>query len=126
MALEIWDWDTFKRKAQEDELLNGEKYRYQFDIAKAWLKSGGRVTMHRWAMRRDFETHLIQKGKNIILVECDGERQVWCTLDQLRNDDFMLIPNNHVIGEFNEYPAFMYQADKYEQPIRRNKVVVKH
>ena len=82
--------------------------------------------MHRWAMRRDFETHLIQKGKNIILVECDGERQVWCTLDQLRNDDFMLIPNNHVIGEFNEYPAFMYQADKYEQPIRRNKVVVKH
>ena len=126
MALGIWDWDTFKRKAQEDELLNGEKYRYQFDIAKAWLKSGGRVTMHRWAMRRDFETHLIQKGKNIILVECDGERQVWCTLDQLRNDDFMLIPNNHVIGEFNEYPAFMYQADKYEQPIRRNKVVVKH
>lgn len=126
MALEIWDWDTFKRKAQEDELLNGEKYRYQFDIAKAWLKSGGRVTMHRWAMRRDFETHLIQKGKNIILVECDGERQVWCTVDQLRNDDFMLIPNNHVIGEFNEYPTFMYQADKYEQPIRRNKVVVKH
>lgn len=126
MALEIWDWDTFKRKAQEDELLNGEKYRYQFDIAKAWLKSGGRVTMHRWAMRRDFETHLIQKGKNIILVECDGERQHWCTLDQLRNDDFMLIPNNHVIGEFNEYPAFMYQADKYEQPIRRNKVVVQH
>ena len=126
MALEIWDWDTFKRKAQEDELLNGEKYRYQFDIAKAWLKSGGRVTMHRWAMRRDFETHLIQKGKNIILVECDGERQHWCTLDQLRNDDFMLIPNNHVIGESNEYPAFMYQADKYEQPIRRNKVVVKH
>lgn len=126
MALEIWDWDTFKRKAQEDELLNGEKYRYQFDIAKAWLKSGGRVTMHRWAMRRDFETHLIQKGKNIILVECDGERHVWCRLDQLRNDDFMLIPNNHVIGEFNEYPAFMYQADKYEQPIRRNKVVVKH
>jgi len=126
MALEIWDWDTFKRKAQEDELLNGEKYRYQFDIAKAWLKSGGRVTMHRWAMRRDFETHLIQKGKNIILVECDGERQVWCTLDQLRNDDFMLIPNNHVIGEFNEYPAFMYQADKYEQPIRRSKVVVQH
>lgn len=126
MALEIWDWDTFKRKAQEDELLNGEKYRYQFDIAKAWLKSGGRLTMHRWAMRRDFETHLIQKGKNIILVECDGERHVWCMLDQLRNDDFMLIPNNHVIGEFNEYPAFMYQADKYEQPIRRNKVVVKH
>ena len=126
MAFEILDWDTFKRKAQEDELLNGEKYRYQFDIAKAWLKSGGRVTMHRWAMRRDFETHLIQKGKNIILVECDGERQHWCTLDQLRNDDFMLIPNNHVIGEFNEYPAFMYQADKYEQPIRRNKVVVKH
>lgn len=126
MALEIWDWDTFKRKAQEDEMLNGDKYRHQFDVAKAWFKSGGRVTLHRWAMRRDFETHLIQKGKNIILVECDGERHVWCTLDQLRNDDFMLIPNNHVIGEFNEYPAFMYQADKYEQPIRRNKVVVQH
>jgi hypothetical protein len=38
----------------------------------------------------------------------------------------MLIPNNHIIGEFNEYTAFMYQADKYEQPIRRNEVVVQH
>lgn len=126
MAFEIWDWDTFKRKAQEDEELNGDKYRHQFDVAKAWLKSGGRVTLHRWAMRRDFETHLIQKGKNIILVECDGERQIWCTVEQLRQDDFMFIPNNHVIGEFTEYPAHMYNAEKFEQPIKRNKVIVKH
>ena len=126
MAFEIWDWDTFKRKAQEEEELNGDKYRHQFDVAKAWFKSGGRVTLHRWAMRRDFETHLIQKGRNIILVECDGERQPWCTVEQLREDDFMFIPNNHVIGEFTEYPAFMYKAEKFEQPIKRNKVIVKH
>jgi len=119
MALEIWDWDTFKRKAQEDELLNGDKYRHQLSVAKAWLKSGGRLTLHRWAMRRDYETHLIQKGKNIMLVECDGEQQHWCTVDELRNDDFMMIPNNHVIGEFTEYPAFMYVAESYEQPWKR-------
>ena len=82
--------------------------------------------MHRWAMRRDFETHLIQKGNNILLVECDGEQQHWCTVDELRSDDFMMMPNNHVIGEFTEYPAFMYIAEKFEQPIRRNKVIVKH
>jgi hypothetical protein len=119
MAIEIWDWDTFKRKAQEDEMLNGDKYRHQLSVAKAWLKSGGRLTLHRWAMRRDYETHLIQKGKNILLVECDGEKQHWCTVDELRNDDFMMIPNNHVIGEFIEYPAFMYVAQSYEQPFKR-------
>jgi len=119
MALEIWDWDTFKRKAQEDEMLNGDKYRHQLSVAKAWLKSGGRLTLHRWAMRRDYETHLIQKGKNIMLVECDGEQQHWCTVDELRNDDFMMIPNNHVIGEFTEYPVFMYVAENYEQPWKR-------
>lgn len=119
MALEIWDWNTFKRKAQEDELLNGDKYRHQLSVAKAWLKSGGRLTLHRWAMRRDYETHLIQKGKNVMLVECDGEQQHWCTVDELRNDDFIMIPNNHVIGEFTEYPAFMYAAQSYEQPFKR-------
>jgi hypothetical protein len=119
MALEIWDWNTFKRKAQEDEMLNGDKYRHQLSVAKSWLKSGGRLTLHRWAMRRDYETHLIQKGKNILLVECDGEKQHWCTVDELRNDDFMMIPNNHVIGEFIEYPAFMYVAQSYEQPFKR-------
>lgn len=126
MAIEIWDWYTFKRKAQEDELLNGDKYRHRLEVTKAWLKSGGRVTMHRWAMRRDFETHLIQKGKNILLVECDGEKGHFCTVDTLWDSDFMLIPSNHVIGEFNEYPAFMYLAEKLEQPRNRTKVVVQH
>jgi hypothetical protein len=126
MALEIWTFETLKAKAQEDQMLNGDKYRHQLAVAKAWLKSGGRLTLHRWAMRRDFETHLIQKGKNILLVECDGEQQHWCTVDELRSDDFMMMPNNHVIGEFTEYPAFMYIAEKFEQPIRRNKVIVKH
>ena len=119
MALEIWTFETLKRKAQEDEILNGDKYRHQLSVAKAWLKSGGRLTLHRWAMRRDYETHLIQKAKNIMLVECDGEQQHWCTVDELRTDDFMMIPNNHVIGEFTEYPAFMYVAKTYEQPWKR-------
>ena len=119
MALEIWTFETLKRKAQEDEMLNGDKYRHQLSVAKAWLKSGGRLTLHRWAMRRDFETHLIQKGKNIMLVECDGEQQHWCTVDELRSDDFIMIPNNHVIGEFTEYPAFMYVGKTYEQPWKR-------
>jgi len=126
MALEIWTFETLKAKAQEDQMLNGDKYRHQLAVAKAWLKSGGRLTLHRWAMRRDFETHLIQKGNNILLVECDGEQQHWCTVDELRSDDFMMMPNNHVIGEFTEYPAFMYISEKFEQPIRRNKVIVKH
>ena len=126
MALEIWTFETLKAKAQEAQMLNGDKYRHQLAVAKAWLKSGGRLTLHRWAMRRDFETHLIQKGNNILLVECDGEQQHWCTVDELRSDDFMMMPNNHVIGEFTEYPAFMYIAEKFEQPIRRNKVIVKH
>ena len=119
MALEIWTFETLKRKAQEDEMLNGDKYRHQLSVAKAWLKSGGRLTLHRWAMRRDYETHLIQKAKNIMLVECDGEQQHWCTVDELRSDDFMMIPNNHVIGEFTEYPAFMYVWKTYEQPWKR-------
>jgi hypothetical protein len=119
MALEIWTFETLKRKAQEDEMLNGDKYRHQLSVAKAWLKSGGRLTLHRWAMRRDYETHLIQKAKNIMLVECNGEQQHWCTVDELRSDDFMMIPNNHVIGEFTEYPEFMYVTKTYEQPWKR-------
>ena len=46
--LEIWDWATFKRKAQEDEEMNGEKYRYNLAIAKCWLRAGGRITLMKW------------------------------------------------------------------------------
>ena len=90
MAFEIWDWDTFKRKAQEDEEMNGDKYRHQFDVAKAWFKSGGRVTLHRWAMRRDFETHLIQKGKNIIHAKVGGRKQtVLDAIDELVRENLL-------------------------------------
>ena len=105
---EIWDWQTFKRKAQEDEELNGEKYRYNLAIAKCWLKAGGRLTLMKWVYNKDFETHLICKGGRIILVHCDGEQQPFCNLHDLESAEFLLIPQNHVIDQHTPYPKWSY------------------
>ena len=108
MALEIWTFETLKAKAQEDQMLNGDKYRHQLAVAKAWLKSGGRLTLHRWAMRRDFETHLVLDGDTVLMVECDGARGSFCRLDGLMYDEFLMIPDTHEIGENTPYPTWIY------------------
>jgi len=91
-----------------DLKLNGEKYDHLLDVAIAWLKSGNRLSLHRWAMRRDFETHLILDGSNVMLVECDGVKIPFCNISELQYDEFMMIPDTHEIGELTPYPTWIY------------------
>jgi len=108
--LEIWDWATFKRKAQEDEEMNGEKYRYNLAIAKCWLRAGGRITLMKWVHRKDYETHLICKAGRVVLIHCTGEEQPFCNLDKLEAAEFLLIPQNHAISEFMPYANWSYRS----------------
>jgi hypothetical protein len=108
MELEFLTWTQLKQRAELDRKQNGKKYAYLLDLATAWLQSGGRLALHRWAMRRDFETHLILEGDTVLIVECDGARGSFCSLKDLTYDEFLLIPESHEIGEHTAYPSWIY------------------
>jgi hypothetical protein len=108
MDLEFLTWSQLKQRAELDREQNGKKYEYLLDLAIAWLEAGGRLALHRWAMRRDFETHLVLDGDTVLMVECDGARGSFCRLDGLMYDEFLMIPDTHEIGENTPYPTWIY------------------
>ena len=108
MDLEFLTWSQLIQRAELDRKQNGKKYEYLLDLAIAWLEAGGRLALHRWAMRRDFETHLVLDGDTVLMVECDGDRGSFCRLDGLMYDEFLMIPDTHEIGENTPYPTWIY------------------
>jgi hypothetical protein len=108
MDIEFLTWKQLKERAEMDRKLNGEKYDHLLEVAIAWLQSGGRMSLHRWAMRRDFETHLTLDGNNVMLVECDGVKRSFCHISDLVYDEFLMIPDAHEIGEHTPYPEWIY------------------
>ena len=122
MDIEFLTWSELKQRAELDRKLNGKKYDHELDVAIAWLQDGHRLTFHRWAMRRDFETHLILEGDTVLIVECDGARGSFCRLSDLTYDEFLLIPASHEIGEHTPYPAWIYGELEVPQMRLKNNV----
>lgn len=114
MALEIWDWDTFKRKAQEDEKKHGKQYQYEIDLITAWLDSGARIV----PIDKDgMGLYLFNSPSGMrIMIGYTYSKVIndFCASDRLMYEGFILVPNGYVLRKGRKCPDWFVRTGKYD------------